>query len=326
MPTWTLRYDLRCPPFSKASPQELYATALEQCAWADRLGFAAVILSEHHGSPDGYLPSPLVFGAAVAARTKRMRLHFGALIAPLHDPVRLAEDIAVLDVVSGGRVVPVLAGGYVDSEFRSFGKRLSDRARVMEEIVPFLERAFTGEPFQHEGRTVCVTPRPVQQPRPPIFMGAASVAAARRAARHADWLIPQLPEFWEVFRRERVRLGKPDPGALPPTVGNFVYVAEDPDAAWAKIAPFAMHEMNAYGRWMAESGTAGPYEPIDDADALRKLGTYPVMTPAQLVERIRALGPQTAILVHPLMGGMDPALSWASLELIESKVLPALQG
>jgi alkanesulfonate monooxygenase SsuD/methylene tetrahydromethanopterin reductase-like flavin-dependent oxidoreductase (luciferase family) len=326
MPTWTLRYDLRCPTFSKVSPQELYATALEQCAWADRLGFSAVILSEHHGSPDGYLPSPLVFGAAVAARTKQLRLYFGALIAPLHDPIRLAEDLAVLDLVSGGRVVPVLAGGYVEPEFRSFGKRLSDRARVMEEIVPFLERAWTGEPFEYQGRTLRVTPRPVQRPRPPIFMGAASAPAARRAARHADWLIPQLPEFWEIFRQERVRLGKPDPGALPPSTGNFVYVAEDPDAAWARIAPYAMHEMNAYGHWMAASGTAGPYEPIDDPDALRKLGTYPVLTPAQLVEQIRSLGPQTAILVHPLMGGMDPALSWASLELIESKVLPALRG
>ena len=96
MPTLPLRYVLRCPPFSKASPAELYATALEQCAWADRLGFAAVILSEHHGSPDGYLPSPLVFGAAVAARTRSLRIQLAALIAPLHDPLPLAEDIPLL--------------------------------------------------------------------------------------------------------------------------------------------------------------------------------------------------------------------------------------
>jgi len=324
VPTFTLRYDLRCPPFAKVSHAELYATALEQCAWADRLGFAGVILSEHHGSPDGYLPSPLVFGAAVAARTRNLRIHFAALIAPLHDPLRLAEDLAVLDVVSGGRVVPVLAGGYVESEFRAFGRKLSDRARVMEEIVPFLERAWSGEPFEYQGRTVRVTPRPVQRPRPPIFMGAASAPAARRAARHADYLIPQLPEFWEIFRAERLRLGKPDPGALAPTTGNFVYVAEDPDAAWERIAPYAMHEMNAYGRWMAEADTAGPYRPIEDPDALRATGTYPVLTPQALVDQIRSLGPACSVLVHPLMGGMDPELSWASLELLERKVLPAL--
>jgi alkanesulfonate monooxygenase SsuD/methylene tetrahydromethanopterin reductase-like flavin-dependent oxidoreductase (luciferase family) len=321
-----LRYDLRCPPFAKVSHAELYATALEQCAWADRLGFAGVMLSEHHGSPDGYLPSPLVFGAAVAARTRSLRIHFAALIAPLHDPVRLAEDLAVLDVVSAGRVIPVLAGGYVESEFRAFGRKLSDRARVMEEIVPFLERAWSGEPFEYQGRSVRVTPRPVQRPRPPLFMGAASAPAARRAARHADYLIPQLPEFWEIFRRERIRLGKPDPGELAPTTGNFVYVAEDPDAAWARIAPYAMHEMNAYGRWMAEAATAGPYRPIDDADELRATGTYPVLTPQQLVDQVRSLGPTCSVLVHPLMGGMDPELSWASLELIEQKVLPALRG
>jgi alkanesulfonate monooxygenase SsuD/methylene tetrahydromethanopterin reductase-like flavin-dependent oxidoreductase (luciferase family) len=325
MPTLSLRYDLRCPPFAKAGPAELYATALEQCAWADRLGFDAVILSEHHGSPDGYLPSPLVFGAAVAARTRRLRIQLAALIAPLHDPLRLAEDIAVLDVVSGGRVIPVLSGGYVESEFRSFGRRLSDRPRVMEAIVPFLERAWSGEPFLHEGRTVRVTPRPLQRPRPPIFMGAASAAAARRAARHADYLIPQLPEFFEIFRNERIRLGKPDPGPAPPTLANFVHLAEDPEAAWARIAPFAMHEMNAYGRWMAESGTAGPYRPISDPEELRATGAYPVLTPGEMIERVRALGPSCAILLHPLMGGMDPELSWASLELFERKVLPALR-
>jgi alkanesulfonate monooxygenase SsuD/methylene tetrahydromethanopterin reductase-like flavin-dependent oxidoreductase (luciferase family) len=326
LPILTLRYDLRCPPFSKASHAELYATALEQCAWADRLGFAAVLLSEHHGSPDGYLPSPLVFGAAVAARTRQIRIQLAALIAPLHDPLRLAEDLAVLDVVSGGRVVPVLAGGYVESEFRAFGRRLADRAGVMEGIVPFLERAWSGEPFEHEGRTLRVTPRPVQRPRPPIFMGAASAPAARRAARHADWLIPQLPELWEVFRQERVRLGKPDPGPFPPTTGNFVYVAEDPDAAWSRIAPYAMHEMNAYGRWMQEAGTAGPYRPIEDPSELRATGSYPVVTPEQLVAQVRSLGPGCAILLHPLMGGMDPELSWASLDLFEKKVLPAIQG
>jgi alkanesulfonate monooxygenase SsuD/methylene tetrahydromethanopterin reductase-like flavin-dependent oxidoreductase (luciferase family) len=326
MPILTLRYDLRCPAFSKRSHAELYATALEQCAWADRLGFASVTLSEHHGSPDGYLPSPLVFGAAVAARTKGLRLQLAALIAPLHDPIRLAEDIAVLDVVSGGRAIPVLSGGYVESEFRAFGRSLAERAGVMDEIVPFLERAWSGEPFEHRGRTVRVTPRPLQRPRPPIWMGGSSAAAARRAARFADHFMPSLPEFWEPFRRERLRLGKPDPGPLPPTLGSFLHVAEDPEAAWESIAPYAMHEMNAYGRWMAEAGTAGPYRPVEDPGRLRATGAYPVLTPDEVIERARALGPTGAILLHPLMGGMDPELSWASLELFESKVLPALRG
>ena len=326
MTTFTLRYDLRCPGWARTSPAELYAAALEQCAWADRLGFEAVIISEHHGSPDGYLPSPLVFAAAVAARTQTLRIMLGALITPLHDPVRIAEDMAVLDVISNGRLVPILGGGYVASEFATFGKRLEDRARLMDAIVPFLERAWTGEPFEHEGRSVRVTPRPVQRPRPPILMGCASKVAARRAARFADGLLPTLPEQYEEFRAERARLGKPDPGPLAPTTGSFMHVALDPDAAWAQIAPHAMHEMNAYGAWAAESGTTTGYRPIADPAALRATGAYPVLTPDELIARARALGPNAGVTLHPLMGGMHPELSWESLRLIEAKVIPALRS
>jgi alkanesulfonate monooxygenase SsuD/methylene tetrahydromethanopterin reductase-like flavin-dependent oxidoreductase (luciferase family) len=191
--------------------------------------------------------------------------------------------------------------------------------------VPFLERAWSGEPFEHEGATVRVTPRPVQRPRPPLFMGGASRAAARRAARFADHFIPTLPQLFEEYRAERVRLGKPDPGPPPRTPATFLYVAEDPDAAWERIAPHAMHEMNAYGKWMAESGAAGPYRPTDDADALRRSGQYPILTPDEVVALARGMGPLDALLFHPLMGGMDPELSWASLRLFEKAVLPRLR-
>ncbi len=325
MPLLNLRYDLRCPPFCKADSAELVRTAIEQCEWADRLGFTSVVLSEHHGSPDGYLPSPIVLGAAIAARTRNLRLVLGALIAPLHDEVRLAEDLAVLDVLSGGRVIPVVSGGYVESEFRAFGKQLSDRARVMEQIIPFLERAWSGEPFHHRGTTLRVTPRPVQRPRPPIVMGGSTPASARRAARHADHFMPSLPALFEIYRAERIRLGKPDPGPLSRTTGNFLNVAEDPDAAWQRIAPFALHETNAYGRWLAEAGTAGPYAETDDADALRASGSYPILTPDEVVETARGMGPMDALLFHPLMGGMDPELSWESLRLFERAVLPRLR-
>jgi alkanesulfonate monooxygenase SsuD/methylene tetrahydromethanopterin reductase-like flavin-dependent oxidoreductase (luciferase family) len=324
MPIFGLRYDLRCPPFARATPEELAAAALEQCAWADERGFALVALSEHHGSPDGYLPSPLVLAGAIAARTRRMRILLAALIAPLHDPIRLAEDLAVLDVISGGRIVPVLAGGYMESEFLTFGRKLADRPQAMEEIVGILERAWTGEPFEHRGTTVRVTPRPVQRPRPPLFMGGASSAAARRAARLADHFIPSVPGLFEVFREERRRLGRPDPGPLPTTTGNFLHVAEDPDAAWERIAPHALHETNAYALWAGESGGFTPYETAPDAEALRRSGRYPVLTPEELIEKARALPATGTIMLHPLMGGMDPELGWESLHLIEKVVLPAL--
>jgi alkanesulfonate monooxygenase SsuD/methylene tetrahydromethanopterin reductase-like flavin-dependent oxidoreductase (luciferase family) len=196
----------------------------------------------------------------------------------------------------------------------------------MDEIVPFLERAWSGEPFEHRGRRVRVTPRPVQRPRPPILLGGSSDAAARRAARLADGFVPSLPRYHEVYRAERLRLGKPDPGPAAPGMGGFLHLAEDPDAAWERVAPYALHEMNAYGAWAVESGLETPYRPVADAEELRATGLYPILTPAQLVERARALGPAGSISLHPLMGGMDPELSWESLRLVESKVLPALRG
>jgi alkanesulfonate monooxygenase SsuD/methylene tetrahydromethanopterin reductase-like flavin-dependent oxidoreductase (luciferase family) len=320
-----LRYDFRCPPIGKASQAELYQTALEQCEWADRLGFATVTLSEHHGSPDGYLPSPMVFAAAIASRTKNLRVMLAALIAPLHDPIRLAEDLAVLDVLSQGRILPVVSGGYVESEFKTFGRELSERREIMNGIIPLLEKAWTGEPFEHNGATVRVQPRPFSQPRPPIFMGGASKPAARRAAKYADHFIPTVPELFEVFREARKKLGKPDPGPLPRTTGNFLWVAEDPDAAWEKIAPHALHETNAYGAWVEAAGDDSPYETVPDADTLRRMGTYPILTPDELIEKVKTMGPMDAVMLHPLMAGLDPAFSWECLKLVEEKVLPAVR-
>jgi len=320
-----LRYDLRCPDFAGVTSETLARVAIEQSAWADERGFLSVTLSEHHGSPDAYLPSPMVLGAAIAARTQRIRLVLAALIAPLHDPVRLAEDIAMLDVISGGRVIPGLSAGYVESEFRTFGTELSQRAAVMEGIVPFLKKAFSGEAFEHRGVSIRVLPRPVQRPHPPIVLGGASAAAARRAARHADHFIPSLQKYWDIYREERIRLGRSDPGPGMRTTGNAVFVAEDPDAAWARIAPHAMHETRAYAAWAKEAGLETGYVHAESEAALRERGDYPVLTPEQLIERARGLGAGTTVMLHPLVGGLDPDFSWAMLELFEKRVMPALR-
>lgn len=325
MPMFGLRYDLRCPAFSGASSAELMEVAIEQCAWADERGFLSVTLSEHHGSEDGYLPSPLVLGAAIAARTRTVRIVIAALIAPLHDPVRLAEDIAVLDVISKGRVIPVLSGGYVEQEFHTFGKKLSDRASAMEAIVPFLKQAWTGEPFEYEGRLIRVTPCPFQKPHPPIFMGGASAPAARRAARLADHFIPSQDQYWDIYRDERVALGKSDPGEAHKSTGNACFVAEDPDAAWEVIAPHAMHEMRAYGEWAEAAGVKTGYRVFDSPEQLRASGDYPIYTPEELVARVRALGPAATVMLHPLVGGLSPRFSWEMLELFEKRVMPELR-
>jgi alkanesulfonate monooxygenase SsuD/methylene tetrahydromethanopterin reductase-like flavin-dependent oxidoreductase (luciferase family) len=205
-----------------------------------------------------------------------------------------------------------------------FDRELSHRGALVEEGVAVLKSAWTGAPFEYRGRTVRVTPRPAQRPRPPILLGGSTKAAARRAARIADGFLPALPHLWDTYRQERVRLGL-DPGE-PPPIGPalFLHVAEDVEAAWARIAPYALHEMNSYGAWMAEGGTAGPYSPATDADGLRASGLYRVVTPAECVELARRAGAQGSLVFHPLMGGLPPELGWSSLRLFAERVLPEL--
>ena len=324
MTTFYVRYDMRRPDFSQASHADMFAAAIEQCAWAEGVGIGGAHLSEHHGSEDGYCPSPLVFASAVAARTTTLPIFISALIAPLHDPLQLAEDLCVLDHISRGRIFPILSGGYREEEFSAVGKSLKDRKQYMDDLVPFLNKAWSGETFEYQGRTITVTPTPFSQPRPPILMGGSSRPAARRAAEHADMFIPSGPEIFEYYREELAKRGKPDPGPMAAASTSVVFLAEDPDAYWEQIAPHCQHETNTYRRWADKSGTHSPYQHFDDLDALRASGSYEVFTPEAFVEEVA--GGREVALFHPMCGGISPELAWQSLKLFEEQVLPALKA
>ncbi len=316
----SLRFDLRAPAFGAPS-STLFPAALEMAEFGDRHGFGSINLSEHHGSSDGYNPSPMVLAGGVAARTQHMRIMLGALIVPLHDPLRVAEDIAVLDNISGGRMIVIAAGGYVPSEFAMFGKDISRRGKLVEEAVAVLRQAWSGQPFEYQGRTVQVTPRPVQA-HVPILLGGSAPPAARRAARIADGLVTHLPDLHQVYVDEARRLGKTPIPFVDPGPG-LVYVAEDTERAWEQLAPHLLHEMNAYGRWAAEAGTRSGYHPVDSLDELKASGGYAVVTPQECIALARRYG---RLMFHPLAGGCDPALGWESLQLFVDKVLPELRA
>jgi alkanesulfonate monooxygenase SsuD/methylene tetrahydromethanopterin reductase-like flavin-dependent oxidoreductase (luciferase family) len=317
-----LRFDFRNPAFAGTTCAERYAAALDMAEWADRLGCVSIAVSEHHGSPDGYLPSPLPMLAAMAARTTNVRFMVAALIAPFYDPLRLAEDMVVLDHLSRGRVNLIVAGGYVREEFAMYGVPMSERAQRVTETVATLRAAFTGESFEFRGRTVRVTPAPYRPGGPSIMLGGSSEPAARRAARIADGFIPSVPDVWDFYRDEVQQLGRPDPGASPIGENRIVALAEDAETGWEQMAPFFLHETNAYGAWQAQDDIASPYRTVDDVDELHARGQYCVLTPDELIAELQA-APFPFVMFHPLCGGTPPELAWASLRLFENEVLPA---
>ena len=143
---FALRFDLRNPEFAGTDMADRYAAALDMAEWADDLGCVSIAISEHHASPDGYLPSPFLMTAAMAARTTNVRFAIAALIAPFYDPIRLAEDAVVLDHLSRGRVDLVVGGGYVREEFAMYGVAMKERVARVVEVVETLKGAFTGRP------------------------------------------------------------------------------------------------------------------------------------------------------------------------------------
>jgi len=128
---YSMRFDMRAPDFG-AAPTELYEAAVDMCEWAETRGCLAAVICEHHGSPDGYLPTPMILGSAIAARTKQLMMTL-IVILPFYDPVRLAEEIAVLDILSKGRASYVFGLGYRAEEFEHFGLDLRERGRIADE-------------------------------------------------------------------------------------------------------------------------------------------------------------------------------------------------
>lgn len=321
-----IRFDLRNPTFAGTTMHERYQAALDMAVWAERVGFLFVGLSEHHGSEDGYLPSPLVMAGAVAARTERVAIVVAAMIAPFHDPLRLAEDAAVVDNLSGGRLELIVAGGYVPEEFAMFGVDLSERAARTTEVVKTLQAAWTGEPFEYRGRTVQVTPRPHRSGGPGLQLGGSSAAAARRAARLGVGFQPSKGDVWQAYADECVVQGRPDPGPYPGGDTTVTFVARDVDAGWEAIAPYALHESNAYGAWAEAAGIETGYRTAVSTDELRDRGQYRVLTPEAMVTELTDAGPLAFAVFHPMLGGIPPRTAWETLHLFEHEVLPHLPG
>ena len=321
-----MRLNLQSPNWGKPL-SEVYSAGLEMARWADDQGLDAIRIGEHHGTEDNWCPSIMVLGSAVAAVTSRITINLSAVLLPLHDPIMVAEDLAVLDILSGGRLDVVVAAGYNAAEFEMFGVDRSKRGQLMEEGVRLLRQAWSGEEFEYQGRTLRVTPRPMTPGGPPLILGGSSGAAAKRAVRLGMEYFPLNAAAYEVFQEERLANGLPRAKEYSRGGPHLIHVTDDVDSAWEVLAPHFLLEAGNYARWSSTdtpmSGPAGVTPPT--IEELRTGGRYLVVTPDEAIELVQGYSPDTIITLHPLVAGLDPEVGWASLNLFAERVLPFIR-
>ncbi len=306
-----LRFDFRLGPQSDATMAELYGASVEMCEWGEANGAMMAMFSEHHSASDGYLPSPIVMAAAAAARTTSLPINVGALLALMYDPVKLAEDMIVLDHLSGGRVSYTVGLGYRAEEYAMFGVDPSRRGRLMDEHLDVLQQALAGERFEWRGRSVHVTPEPLTPGGPMIAYGGGTVAAARRAACRGMMLLPQHgdPALAEAYDAAAVEAGNPPGMCMSPPVGapTSLFVSDDTDAAWQELGPHLLHDAVMYREWMGDAASASLSSATTVAELRAQNGAYRIAS----IDEARRLRDQYGVLsLQPLCGGIPPEVAW----------------
>ncbi|CAB4979030.1 unannotated protein [freshwater metagenome] len=320
-----LRFDMRAPAGGPTTT-DLYRTAIDMAAWGESHGCISTLISEHHTSPDGYLPSPIVLATAIAARTTTMPIVVGALLLNFYDPIKLAEDMVVLDIISGGRVSYVIGLGYRPEEHAMFGVDMGTRGKLMDHKLDALRRALAGERFSYDGRTVHVTPAPVTPGGPALAYGGHSDAAARRAGRLGLNLFAEggSQSLVDIYNEAANEAGVTPGFAFIPTKESptTVFVADDVDRAWSEMGSYLMHDVAMYRDWMGDNRAASSRSEAVNADELRaENGPYRILSVEEATAQVRSGMP---LGMQPLCGGLPPELAWPSVTLAGTAVQAAL--
>ena len=332
--TFGYLYDFRNPEEWRRPWAETYAEHLDFIAWTESLGFHGAWVPEHHGARDGYMPSPLIALSAIAARTKRMTIGSAIAIAPLYDPVRFAEDCAVVDIISGGRLELALAVGYRRKEFDAFGVDYASRGRRTDEFLELIRRLWAGETVTHESRhfsfrNAAVMPLPVR--RIPIYIGGFSKKAMERAARYGDGfhgMTEAFPAFAEALREQGKDIGQ----MRMLTQSLALYVAEDTEAALEELTPHGFYMNNMYGEWLNEDavdydvgdGRKGFMEPMS-LEAFKASRFMQVVTPEKAIGMLQKMQERTPVDHYIMMvpSGMPLSKFAKYVETFATKVMPA---
>ncbi len=324
--------DLRNPPGWRRPWPERFGRALERIREAERLGAGAVWLSEHHLFEDGYLPQPMTFAAAIAAQTSRIRIATAVMLAPLRPALDLAEQFAIVDILSEGRVEMGLGLGYRIPEFEAFGQDISRRFPLLEERLVEVRRLW------REGEC---TPPPMQD-EVPGWIGATGPRAARMAGRLGEGLLWLDAALLEPYREGLAQGGHDVAGARMAGLANLV-LADDPEAAWPRIAPHLAYQRDSYNRYGAEGRAGTSLQPASldsgsapvEVESLRGPAEqalpprFDVVTPDDAIERVtRWLGPMPVqhVYLWESVAGMPDDLADRHVELVSTRLAPALAG
>ncbi|MDJ0959451.1 MAG: LLM class flavin-dependent oxidoreductase [Acidimicrobiia bacterium] len=285
--------------------QRAYDETIELTRRAEALGYSSVWTTEHHFVDDGYMPSLFPVSAAMAMVTERIEIGTGVLLAPLHHPLRIAEDAATVSLLSNGRFTLGLGLGWSDVEFAAFDADLRKRGRAMSEILDILPRAWSGEVFSHQGDVYQLPElavRPTPSARLPVIIGGGAEAAVRRAARQADGFFGNapVPRFIEQvgWALDELRKVGRDPDDFRFLHYSILYPAPSAAAGWDDAGDHIWHLTWKY-RDMGPSATRSGANPV-----------APPLTPdmqSKLAERAAFVGPSDYIVaqLHAIRAAVD---------------------
>jgi alkanesulfonate monooxygenase SsuD/methylene tetrahydromethanopterin reductase-like flavin-dependent oxidoreductase (luciferase family) len=323
-------YDFRNPPEAGIDNQILYQEILEQVKWLDGIGADLVWFTEHHFIDDGYLPSWTPVAGAMSAVTKGVRFGTDICLMPFNHPVRLAEDLAVLDNLSGGRLDVGIGMGYAPHEFRGFGLPASRRVSLMNEGIEVLQRCFTGERFNYNGKRyqfedVIIKPGYVQKDGPPLFIASMSEAGAARAAHYDTHFLPQglkaraYDPWVEALRKD----GR-NPANYRVGIIRSVFVTDGrTNEELAAVKAAERYRMKLYQKFFEESGQ-GFGEKGDPVPQRLIVGDVDHCV-GELVDFVKAFG-VTDLVTMAVPPGMRPSQMANSLESLFTKVAPKVKA
>jgi alkanesulfonate monooxygenase SsuD/methylene tetrahydromethanopterin reductase-like flavin-dependent oxidoreductase (luciferase family) len=321
---------------------EIYARGIEMAQAAETFGFRNVWLAEHHFSTYGYLSRPVQLATYIAAKTTRLRVGTAVIVVPLHHPLVTAEEIATLDLLSGGRVDIGLGRGYQHYEFERFGLELESGRGRWEEALDVIVKSFGGHPFSYDGKffkipETTVFPQPVQRPHPPLWMVAQSAESIETAVRRGFHVltggfgipIERTAEFRRLFDR---LVGEVKPAQpLQVAVQRAVYVTDSvadaraaaEESRWNMRVTLSLR--NHYER--VEDGRAIPVPAAKEPDLDDLLDRFLVIgTPDTVIRqltRIRELVGITQFNCSFWFGDLAHGRVLRSMELFAKEVMPA---